>query len=203
VAEGYRRQSALAHLGLAARAVDAPREAGVRMWEQPPRDQLVLRGDAGRASWRDAVSGVLGVAPPTNPNTVHATRGASLLWLGPDEWLAVLPEGRGAGAAGRLEAALAGQHHAVVDVGHARGALGLSGPKARSVLMKGSSLDLHPRSFGPGHCAQSTLARCQVLLHQVDDAPAYDLWVGRSFLDYAFAWLEDAAREFGVTVAAG
>ena len=48
--------------------------------------------------------------------------------------------------------------------------------------------------------AQSKFARCHVLLHQTDDAPAYDLYVQRSFARYLWSWLEDAAAEFGVSV---
>ena len=44
--------------------------------------------------------------------------------------------------------------------------------------------------------AQSRFARCHVLLHQTDDAPAYDLYVQRSFARYLWSWLEDAATEF-------
>jgi len=39
-----------------------------------------------------------------------------------------------------------------------------------------------------------------VLIHQVSDAPAYELYVLRSFADYLWRWLEDAAREYGVAV---
>ena len=66
--------------------------------------------------------------------------------------------------------------------------------------MKGTSLDLHPGVFGPGRCAQSSIARCHMLLHQTGDAPAYEIYVHRSFSDYLWRWLQDAAREYGVQV---
>jgi sarcosine oxidase subunit gamma len=70
-------------------------------------------------------------------------------------------------------------------------------------MMKGCSLDLHPREFGPGRCAQSTLAKAQIILHQLDDGPTYDLYVARSFAEYLWAWLEDASLEYGMAVVAG
>ena len=98
--------------------------------------------------------------------------------------------------------ALAPLHAAVVDVSHARAIIALAGPHARSVLQKGCHLDLHPSRFGAGNVAQSRFARCHVLLHQTDDAPAYDLYVQRSFARYLWSWLEDAAGEYGVTIEA-
>jgi sarcosine oxidase subunit gamma len=39
----------------------------------------------------------------------------------------------------------------------------------------------------------------------VDDdperGPSFDLYVGRSFADYLWIWLEDAGREYGVPIA--
>jgi sarcosine oxidase subunit gamma len=66
--------------------------------------------------------------------------------------------------------------------------------------MKGCSLDLHPRVFNAGDCAQSGLARCHMLLHQINEIPTYDVYVHRSFSHYAWRWLEDAAREYGVSI---
>jgi sarcosine oxidase subunit gamma len=62
--------------------------------------------------------------------------------------------------------------------------------------MKGCSLDLDPAAFGPGRCAQTALARAHMLLHQVSDVPCYHVYAHRSFADYVFAWLEDAAAEY-------
>ena len=82
------------------------------------------------------------------------------------------------------------------------GATGINADRtrARDLLAKGCSLDLHPRVFGRGGCAQSHLAKAQVVLHQVSDEPAFDLYVLRSFADYLWAWLEDAAGEYGLAV---
>ena len=72
------------------------------------------------------------------------------------------------------------------------------------MLAKGCPLDLHPRAFTPGSCAQSLLAKADVLIHlRADDprhGPTFDLYVARSFAHYLWAWLEDAGREYGVQV---
>jgi sarcosine oxidase subunit gamma len=59
-------------------------------------------------------------------------------------------------------------------------------------------LDLHPRVFGPGRAAQSTLGRVSILIEQIDAAPTFEIVVGRSFAAYLWAWLVDAGLEFGL-----
>ena len=76
-------------------------------------------------------------------------------------------------------------HAAITDVTDGRVAFRLAGPSAREVLAKGCPLDLHPRAFAPGRCAQSLLAKASVLIHLVDDGPergpSFDVYVARSF----------------------
>ena len=199
--ERYRRRSALAHLGLEARASAGASDAGVVIGECRIRGLLVLRGDAARSGFRSAVSAALGIEPVVEPLTAARKRDVSMLWLGPDEWLVVTPDRRIERIEHALRDALDGQHAAVTDVSHSRTILGLSGPDAHAVLAKGCPLDFHPRVFGPGRCAQSRLAKCQVLIHRTSEAPAFEIYVHRSFAQYAWTWLEDAGREFGVRIA--
>ena len=196
----YLRQSALAALGLAAKARQAPAdEAGVVLRECSHRAQVCLRGGPG-ADFERRIEEVIGIRslPESGSSAQHGD--TTLLWLGPDEWLAVLPDNRRDGIVSALQDALAPLHAAVVDVSHARAVISLSGRYARSVLRKGCHLDLHPSRFSSGNVAPSRFARCHVLLHQTDDAPAYDLYVQRSFGRYLWSWLEDAAAEYGVAI---
>jgi sarcosine oxidase subunit gamma len=95
-----------------------------------------------------------------------------------------------------LTEALGGGLGSVVDLSANRTAIELQGPAARDVLAKGCALDLHPSAFAPGRCAQTLLARAQVILEQLDAAPAYRLFVRGSFSDYLATWLLDAMAEF-------
>jgi sarcosine oxidase subunit gamma len=209
--EPYLRQSALDHLGLAGRATaqlgDAPDGIGVTLAEKTLPVAVALRGNAGDPGFAEAVRGALGVTPPTAPNTVAAGDGLALLWLGPDEWLAVqhgAAPGVEAALAERLRGALGDTRAAVTEVGESLCCIAVAGPRARDLIAKGCPLDLHPRVFGGvGHCAQSHLAKAGITLHQVDDTPAFDLYTRRSFADYLWRWLEDAAREYGVAVVKG
>jgi sarcosine oxidase subunit gamma len=151
-----------------------------------------------------AVGRTLDLLLPTEPNTTAGRGDLVALWLGPDAWLMTCPPDALAGHAGSLCKALSDVHAAVTDVSDGRVALRLSGPNARDVLAKGCPLDLHPRAFATGSCAQSLLAKASVLIHLLgDDAqrgPTFDVYVARSFAHYLFAWLEDAGREYGVQV---
>jgi sarcosine oxidase subunit gamma len=194
--ETYLRQSPLAHLGLERRAAEEATGATVVMAQRPFQALATLRGVPNSTKLKKAVKDTLGVTLPTSASTASTGAGHAILWLGPDEWLVV-----GAADApspiSALAEALAGQHAAVVDVSDARVCITIRGDRARDVLAKGCPLDLHPRAFGPGRCAQTVLAKAHVLVYQSDDGPSFDLYVGRSFADYVWRWLEDAAREYG------
>jgi sarcosine oxidase, subunit gamma len=90
-----------------------------------------------------------------------------------------------------LRDALGDELGAVVDVCAQRTVIELSGPGSLDVLMQGCSIDLHPRVFHEGRCAQTMLARAQVILLPVGP-PAYWIFVSTSFTGYAEAWLRDA-----------
>ena len=113
--------------------------------------------------------------PPVAPNTVVG----NAIWLGPDEWLVL---------GGREEDYA--ELPAAVDVSANRVCLELSGDGAADVLARGCALDLHPSVFPPGRCAQTLVARAQVILWRTEDA--FRLLVRPSFADYLRAWLRDA-----------
>ena len=113
--------------------------------------------------------------PPMAPNTVVG----DAIWLGPDEWLVL---------GGREEEYA--DRPAAVDVSANRVCLELSGDSAADVLARGCALDLHASVFPPGRCAQTLVARAQVILWRTDDA--FRLLVRPSFADYLRAWLRDA-----------
>lgn len=196
MAESYLRQSPLAHVGLEARVSDDTAEAGLVLAERRFLAKIDIRGEADGA----AVEQAIGVGLPSQPNTVASGHHLDALWLGPQEWLVVGPPDVELGLYAALVEALAGASVGIVDVTEGRTVIRLSGPMARDVLSMGCPLDLHPRVFGPGRCAQSFLARSTIILHQVDEAPVYDLFVERSQSDYLWHWLETAGAPYGVEV---
>ena len=137
------------------------------------------------------VGAALAVALPVQPNTVSSSRQRSALWLGPDEWL-IVDDGSPASEA-EVRAAFAPDWGAVVDVSANRVLFEVHGSTARELLAHGCPLDLHPRVFGPGQCAQTLLARTAVILWQTDTAPTYRILVRASFADHITRWLADTA----------
>jgi len=116
---------------------------------------------------------------PVEPNATAEVNGHTVLWLGPDEWLVL------------------GGHEddypsaAAVDVSANRVVLELKGDDAADVLAQGCSLDLHPSVFIPGSCAQTLLARAQVILLRREER-TFHILVRPSLAAYLRAWLADA-----------
>lgn len=175
--------SPLAHRARDLASVERTTNGRVLIAEVPLPTQIDLRSDP-------ALAPRLPFPMPARPNTFVAGPPADVLWLGPDEWLLVAEPDTGHNLVSELNAALAGEHRSVVDVSAGRSVLDLAGSGALELLSKGCGLDLHPRAWGPGDCAQTLLARVPVILQQRDDATR--VFVRPSFGDYLVDWLLDA-----------
>src|SRR5580704_7735459 len=169
-----------------------PGEQGplVTLDELPFAEQIGLR-------LRPPVPAYLGGVPlPMQPNRVAQMRELRTLWLGPDEWLVTAPDVGTPDLVGRLSRAVADRHAVVVDLSSSRAIIRIGGSHARTLLEKGCGLDLHPRAFGPGFCAQTRFAKLPVIIDQLTAAPLYRLFVARSTASWLCDWLIDAAEEF-------
>jgi sarcosine oxidase subunit gamma len=168
----------------------------IRLAELPFLAQVNLRLDPKGAA-ADAVGLALGLSLPVEPNTTVRSGELTVLWLGPDEWLVVGPPDTQRDVEHRIRAAAGDEHIAVTDVSAQRTTLLVSGARARDLLAHGCALDLHPRAFGAGRCAQTMLARAQVVLVARDE-PGAGFWVlvRSSFAGYLTDWLLDAAAEY-------
>jgi len=133
----------------------------------------------------------LPLALPATPNTWIASGGREALWLGPDEWLLVAAPGAAAALVAELEAVLDGVHHSVVDVSANQAVVELAADDRFDLLVQGCGIDLHPRSWRDGDCAQTLLARVPVLLQE--RAGATRIFLRPSFATYLADWLRQAA----------
>lgn len=146
------------------------------------RGCVLLRGRADDSEFAAAVRRSFGVEPPVGPLT-SASHGAwTLLWLGPDRFLAGGPDEE---VAERLDGlAIA------YDVSDAYTVFRLSGALAREVLMRAGTLDFHPRAFAPGKVVRGGFARTTAIYHLVAEAPpVFDIYVDRSYADYVLEWM--------------
>jgi len=165
--------------------------------EIPFQSQVNLRVDA--AASRAKVASVLDCDLPLAANTWNAGGDYSALWLGPDEWLVVAPDAHNDALGADLRLALAGVHHSVTDLSANRTIIEIAGADARLVLAKGCPLDLHGSAFKPPQCAQTLLAKSQMILQCVDARPVFRVFVRISFAPYVAEWLLDAAAELAAS----
>ncbi|MGO4453443.1 sarcosine oxidase subunit gamma [Arthrobacter sp. RAF14] len=197
------RRSPAARLAEAFAAAGATGERGVTLREIPFLTQLGIRAVAGSPA-AAAVEAALGASLPSGHGSTTTGGGYSVLWIGPDEFLAVGDESTagldlGPAEAGRLAATLgepgARTPGAVVDLSANRTTFELSGPGARLVLEKGVSFDLHPRSFRPGQAIVTVLDHVPVLVWKTGEE-TFRVLPRASFADHVGRWLVDAMREF-------
>jgi len=126
-------------------------------------------------------------------------RAVRTLWLGPDEWLITAADGAAPELFSWMSRAAVSHRAEVTDLSAGRIIIEIAGSKARRLLEKGCGLDLHPRVFGPGCCAQTLFAKLPVIIDQTSAAPSYRLFVRRSAARWLCDWLIDAAEEFRFT----
>ena len=119
---------------------------------------------------------------PLEPNTWSRARDRDVLWLGPDEWLVVTTPNVAEAVFAELAATPAGSHHAVVNVSANRVVLELTGSQRLELLSTACPIDLDPRTWRDGRCAQTVFGAAQVLLQERGDVTR--LFVRPSFADY-------------------
>lgn len=119
--------------------------------------------------------------------------------LGPGQWMLTSTTGD-AGEFCQQIRARTGELGYVSEQSQSRVIIRVSGPSARQLMQKGCRLDLHPSFAGEGFCAQTPMAQVGVLMHQLDDAPSYDLHVYSGFARSFWHWLTESAAQYGYTV---
>ena len=196
---GYRRSPAH-HL---AALMDRAGGEQVRLREVPFLTQITIRAASPEAV--RAVGGTLGtVLPRAVGEVTHGDQGGgaavSVVWVSPDEWLAVLGDEAETGVAstavvGSLNLALGKHRGQVVDVSSNRTTLELSGPKARAVLDKTIELDLHPRAFPVGRAVATQMESVAIILWRTAE-DTWQLMPRASFTEHVALWLADGMREF-------
>ena len=187
----FEQQSPLVQIRLGEPKGDAP-----RIEEKPFMGFINLRGRADNTAFLAGCLKVFGCEPPTEPNTVIDAGDYRIYWLGPDEWLIVTPAGGEAKLKSELQKALDGQFCSVVDNSSGLTLLHITGDNAAALLATDCPLDLHPREFKLGQCAQTRLAKAGMTLSPLADGAGFEVIIRRSFADYLLLWLQDAAVAF-------
>jgi sarcosine oxidase subunit gamma len=173
--------------------------SGVSIGVMAPAERIALRAPA--ASVAD-LSKALGVELPQTPKTAALSKGGGIfgprakagsraaLWLGPDEWLVIDLGGRDLLADCQPVRAL----HSAVGISHRNVGISVTGPAAAATINSGCPQDLSLAAFPVGACTRTVLGKVEiVLLRTAEDAFRVECW--RSFSDYVFTFLSEAARD--------
>ncbi|MBA6117200.1 sarcosine oxidase subunit gamma family protein [Pseudomonas putida] len=193
-------QSPLHHADLASLVGKGRKNAGVTLREKKFLGHLTLRGDGHDPEFAAGVHKALGLELPV-ALTVVANSQMSLQWMGPDEWLLIVPGGQEFAVEQKLREALDGQHIQVVNVSGGQSLLELRGPNVREVLMKSTSYDVHPNNFPVGKAVGTVFAKSQLVIRRTAE-DTWELVIRRSFADYWWLWLQDASAEYGLSIEA-
>ncbi|MBB5573002.1 MULTISPECIES: sarcosine oxidase subunit gamma [Rhizobium] len=161
--------------------------ATVRLTPAAPASRISLRAPAESL---DGLSSALGLSLPRRPKTSARSDGRYALWLGPDEWLVIDESGTELVGV----AASAGVLHSAADVSHRNTAVIVSGPGAEATLAGGCPQDLSLQAFPVGACSRTLFGKAEVVLLRLDDE-TFRVEVWRSFSDYAFGLLAEAAED--------
>lgn len=193
-------QSPLHHADLASLVGKGRKNAGVTLREKKFLGHLTLRGDGHDPEFAAGVHKALGLELPV-ALTVVANSQMSLQWMGPDEWLLIVPGGQEFAVEQKLREALDGQHIQVVNFSGGQSLLELRGPNVREVLMKSTSYDVHPNNFPVGKAVGTVFAKSQLVIRRTAE-DTWELVIRRSFADYWWLWLQDASAEYGLSIEA-
>jgi sarcosine oxidase subunit gamma len=144
----------------------------------PEATRYIVRGDpAGFSGY--------GVSLPRQACRAETNGSVSALWLGPDEWLVLAPDGR------EMNIPMA----SVVEVSDRQVAISVTGPQAADVINAFNALDLHIESFPVGMCTRTLFGKAEIVLWRT--APeAFHIEVWRSFAPYVLGCLAEATREY-------
>jgi len=132
------------------------------------------------------------------PNKVFG-HDPACLWLAPRQWLLVSTANE-ADAIAELKDAIP-EGFIISPVSGSRCAIDVSGEVAQRFLNKGCGLNLDPKIFKVGCCAQTVFAQLDILIYPLAEqgrrqsSPTYRLLVSRGDADYLWRWLLASARE--------
>jgi sarcosine oxidase subunit gamma len=158
----------------------------------PPSARLSVRAGANAAA---RLGEAFGLEFPREPCRANANGARAALWLGPDEWLLVAPDGDLTAFSPSVSDAPDVQPASIVDVSDRNVAVEVSGPRAAEVINAFCPLDLSLKSFPAGMCTRTVFAKAEIVLWRT--APeTFRIEVWRSFLPYVLGSLAEATREY-------
>ena len=132
--------------------------------------------------------------------TSRTEEGVLVIGQRPDEWIILGPAAASRALVDGLDRS---GHVSVIDHTHSRALLRLTGTRATSVLEKLCSLDWSDHMTPDGAAVSAPVARvtCDIVRNDQDGAPSYLISCDRSYGQYLFDTILEAAHEFAISSA--
>lgn len=163
----------------------------------------LMQAMARRGQWdaaAQACANAYGKPAPARPQAVEAD-GALLIWSGADQFLILSTRGA---AVDKARAAFAGVA-SLSEQSDGRSLIRIAGPRARDILAKVCSLDLHPTAFPVGAAAATSIDHTAVNLWRGEDVAGeavFHLLVFATFAESLWRTLLDSGAEYGISIEA-
>lgn len=167
---------------------------GNSLRQQPWCGKINLRGNPENHQFPESAASVLDMQLPLEPHTQYASADTTCYWSGPDEWWIHCRLDATGQLVDALRAKLQDTHSAVTEVTDYYTILRLDGPDAIALLSKACPLDLHPTEFTVNRCTQTRFGHASILLHKINDTPAFDIQVRWSHAEYVRDYLASAMK---------
>ena len=159
-----------------------------RVHEIGPLGMITLRAKPDVVGLADAIRAAVGTGVPS-VREVEIEGANCAGWMGPDEYLLVLPYDQTAAALAALDKALAGQHYLAVVVSDARAVFRIEGDAAEQVLSKLAPVDFG--NWGPKELRRTRAAQVAAAFWR--DGDGFTLVCFRSVASYMMGLLAHSA----------
>lgn len=181
---------------LAQRVAKGPsKDLSISITEVATLGMIDVRGLASDEKFLATIKPVLGIDLPREPRTSTTQGDITALWLSVDQWVVLCPREDAGALATALTTTLEGIHSLVCNMSDARAIIRLEGNGTREVLMKGMAVDLFDPGCGAGTVRRALFAGIAALFHiRAVEPDVIDLYVFRSYANYAWDWLARTAR---------
>lgn len=149
---------------------------------------LNLRGDIKNNNFKNKIEKILDLEIPDNPNSFNQNKKFRIYGISPDEWLITTPENEEIKTEEKIRQELGeGLFFAITNVTGGFTKININGDDSRTLLKKGSSLDID--NFRPGQCASTQFSKTALLIAKTEEKNEFDLIVRRSFAEYLWLYL--------------
>jgi sarcosine oxidase subunit gamma len=163
----------------------------VKLSDKSLRGKFILWGNPENVAFTEAILTTTGLTLPLQNGEVTEAGAYRAIWANPNRWYLICEQQDEVALAKQL--ALSNQVHMSVTDGQC--CFHLQGQQSLDVLKKGCSLNFGLETFPLGQCLQTRLAITKVFLHR-HDINSFDIYVERSYSEYIWRWLLDAAKEY-------